>query len=123
MAKTTIRSAVKKVKKVVTREKKAAPCPPGPPPPPAPAQCPGTCPATPYGFEADVKPLFSARDRTCMINQLGLDLWDYCQVMAAASDIYSAVSPPDFYMPKGGPPWDETKLNTFCCWMQGGYQP
>ena len=64
-------------------------------------------------FAADIKPLFTALDREHMMGSF--DLWDYDDVKAHASEIYSAVEDGSMPPPSSGEPADI--VARFKSWM------
>ena len=81
-----------------------------PPPPP-----PG---AGGVSFEQEIKPLFTARDRSCMIG-FGFDLHLYDDVKAQADRILEEVE--SGRMPLGGTPWTREKVDLFRKWMTDAF--
>ena len=70
-------------------------------------------------FARDIKPLFTAMDREHMMGSF--DLWDYEDVKANASGIYSTVEggsmPPSG---SGEPRWSADMVALFKSWMDEG---
>lgn len=69
-------------------------------------------------FEADVKPLFRASDRSAMT--FLLDLWDYDDVKANGDDILAALESGE--MPCDGA-WPADRVGVVRRWIEGGSQP
>jgi hypothetical protein len=71
-----------------------------------------------------IKGLFTAEDVQHMIDQSGLDLSSYPQVVKNASRIYARVStgnmPPADCTSDPIVPWNSDMVTKFACWMQAG---
>ena len=80
------------------------------------------CPVPPPGWAATVSKLFTPRDVDHMKQVTGgrLDLSDPTSVEIWAYKVYGYVA--NGYMPPGSP-WTQDMVNTFGCWIQGGFQP
>ena len=79
-------------------------------------------------FENDVLPLFTSDDISHMKDQdVYLDQYKWMSTPDNANTVYSAVAPPNGFMPidERGTyvPWPQSKVDTFKAWMDGGYQP
>ncbi len=87
----------------------------------------------PASFAADIRPLFTARDISCMARfRVALD--DHGYMSAAAGDDQfpdhanarnvlahlNGDRPPR--MPMGGPLWTQAQLDLYGQWMAGGFQ-
>ena len=77
-------------------------------------------------FQADIRPLFTARDIEGM--KKGFNLASYDDVKAQAAAIYDrirgiggALMPPP--PPRGEGPWPQSRIDLFAKWMADGYRP
>jgi hypothetical protein len=66
-------------------------------------------------FEADIRPLFRAKDRDSMLNRF--DLWSVDDVRRHAEAIHGAVAGGS--MPCDGA-WPATDIDLLARWIQGG---
>ncbi len=76
-------------------------------------------------FAADIVPLFTAGDVSCMA-RYGVNLTTYSYMSQPANaqsvlDRLNGTTQPQ--MPMGGPYWSSANIALFQAWMQGGYQP
>jgi hypothetical protein len=80
-----------------------------------------SCPTTPVSW-ADVAKLFRDKDVEHMKQATGgrLDLSDATSTEIWSHKVYAYVA--NGYMPPDGP-WTQDMVNTFGCWIQGGFQP
>jgi hypothetical protein len=81
------------------------------------------CP-TPVSWAKDVAPLFEPSDIEHMKQATGgrLDLSDPTSTEIWSHKVYAYVA--NGYMPpKPRTPWTQDMVNTFGCWIQGGFQP
>jgi hypothetical protein len=81
-----------------------------------------SCPTTKVSWAKDVAPLFTSRDVAHMMQVTGgrLDLSNAQSTEIWAYKVYGYVA--NGYMPPGNP-WTQAMVNTFGCWIQGGFQP
>jgi hypothetical protein len=70
------------------------------------------------GFQADIKPLFRARDRAAMLNRF--DLWSVADVAAHGSQIAARLQ--NGTMPCDGA-WPPDRVQLFLAWVNGGTRP
>ncbi len=74
-------------------------------------------------YSKDVKKLFTAMDRSHMIQARHFDLWSYQDVKTWATPILNAVSPPNPSMPpsnSGEQPWTAEMVSLFQEWIKEG---
>jgi hypothetical protein len=78
-------------------------------------------------YETDIKPLFTAADRACMLGAPipadkggPFDLHSHAAVAARADRILLEVAAG--MMPMGGPAWGIDKVRLFALWIDGGKQ-
>ena len=69
-------------------------------------------------FETDIKPLFRYKDVNSMRGWF--DLSNYDDVKANSAAIFNRIE--EGSMPCDGP-WEESKVNLFRAWMDGGMNP
>jgi hypothetical protein len=81
-----------------------------------------SCPTTPVSWKHDVAKLFMQKDIDHMKQVTGgrLDLSNAQSTEIWAYKVYGYVA--NGYMPPGSP-WKQEMVNTFGCWIQGGFQP
>lgn len=78
----------------------------------------GTAGSAKLGFEADIKPLFRAKDRDAMRG--AFDLWSYADVVAHAAAIAERLG--EGTMPCDGA-WPDENVALFAAWISGGKKP
>jgi hypothetical protein len=74
--------------------------------------------ASPVSFEADIRPLFRASDRSSMSR--AFDLWSREDVASHAVQIAARLK--DGSMPCDGP-WPPSQITLFDAWVDEGLQP
>jgi len=81
-----------------------------------------SCPTTPVSWANDVAKLFRQKDVDHMLQATGgrLDLSNAQSTEIWSHKVYAYVA--NGYMPPDGP-WTQAMVNTFGCWIQGGFQP
>ncbi len=76
-------------------------------------------PETPPSWNGTIKHYFAPCEINCMKMATGIDLSKYDVVKQNGPSIYQAVS--THQMPKGGPYWSDSWVQTFQAWMNAGY--